>query len=54
MQITCSDLKKSHHQNFNERKNKISNYQAYKSKISYVAKHQLSLADHADSACQHK
>ena len=54
MQTACSDLKRFHYQDFSERKNKISNYQAYKSKISYVAKHQLSLADHADSACQHK
>ena len=36
------------------KKNRISNHQAYKSEIFYVTNHQLSSADHADSACQHE
>ena len=54
MQITCSDLKRSHHQDFNERKNRMSDHQAYKSEVFYVTKHQLSSVSHADSACQHR
>jgi len=54
MQITCSDLKRSHHQDFSRKKNKMSDYQAYKSETFYVTKHQLFSADHADSACQHE
>jgi len=54
MQTACSDLKKSHHQDFSKRKNRMSNHQAYKSEISYITKHQLFSADHANSACQHE
>ena len=54
MQIICSDLKKSHHQDFSERKNRMSDHQTYRSEISYVTKHQLFSVSHADSACQHE
>ena len=47
-------MKKSHHQDFNEKENRMSDHQTYKLEISYVTKHQLFSADHADSACQHE
>ena len=54
MQIACSDLKRFHHQDFSKKEDRMSDHQAYKSETSYVTKHQLFSADHADSACQHE